>query len=493
MSSVCDPQNPHGTPEADAPPPSRRGSDGELPPAHLLVVDDDPLIRKVIVDRFRSEGHTVREASNGREALERVRSDEPDLMILDLRMPELDGFGVLEGLSQMASRPDVLVITAHGSIESAIRAVQMGALDFIAKPFDGAHLSHVVKRALEERGLKRRLSSLKTELSQRHTLVPSRSRAMREVLSTAGRAAASDATVLLLGESGTGKEVIARYLHSLSPRAEGPFVAINCATLSAELLTSELFGHERGAFTGAVKTKLGKLEEATGGTLFLDEIGEIPADLQAKLLRVLQEREFERVGGTRTLRTNVRVIAATHRDLSQAIVAGTFRQDLYYRLCVVRLSIPPLRERKEDLPDLIEHFLLKHGEESGRTGLKLAEGVQGKLASYDWPGNVRELSNVLERGAVLSADATIGLTDLPEEIREAQSSLIPPSKSPDSKLSTDTSKGFHDQVAEAKRQIIENALERTDGHQTQAAQLLGLTQPYLARLMKNLGMSRRKK
>lgn len=463
-----------------------------MPPAHLLIVDDDPMIRRIICDRFKAEGHRVSEAGNGEEALQKVEECEPDLMVLDLRMPKLDGFGVLAALKEKKSRPDVVVITAHGSISSAIRAVQMGALDFIAKPFDNAHLSHVVGRALSERGLKKRLRTLTTELSQRHTLVPSQSSEMKEVLSTADRAAASSATVLLLGESGSGKEVIARYLHAQSDRAEGPFVAINCATLSAELLTSELFGHERGAFTGAVKTKLGKIEEASGGTLFLDEIGEIPADLQAKLLRVLQEREFERVGGTRTIATDVRIVAATHRDLSHAIERGDFRQDLYYRLCVVRLNLPPLRQRREDIPALVEYFLQKHSRESGRPALALAPSVRERLARYDWPGNIRELSNVLERGAVLCQDGVIELSDLPEEIREARGTLPPPDSSTELS-SIDAELGFHDQVAEAKRQIITRALAQTDGHQTRAAELLGLTQPYLARLMKNLGMSRRRK
>jgi transcriptional regulator with PAS, ATPase and Fis domain len=303
---------------------------------------------------------------------------------------------------------------------------------------------------------------------------------MREVVQLAERAATSDATVLLGGESGTGKEVLARAIHAASRRADGPFVAVNCAALSAELLESELFGHEKGAFTGAVRAKPGRLELGAGGTLFLDEIGELRLALQGKLLRVLQEREFERVGGTRTLKADVRIVAATNRVLEAAVAAGEFRQDLYYRLKVVALRLPPLRDRPEDIRPLAAHFLSRFAQDAGRPTPRLDEGAAALLEDYTWPGNVRELGNVLERAVVLGAADVITVDDLPEELHErapAASRAI---------ANVPTEAGYHAAVATAKREILRAALRAEGGHQTRAAKRLGLTQPYLARLMKNL-------
>ncbi len=446
--------------------------------ARILVVDDDPAIRKVIGDRLGTLGHHVSDAANGREALQKIDASRPALMILDLQMPLMDGFDVLAELEERDGAPDVIVVTAHGSIESAVRATQLGAADFIPKPFEPAHLEHAVAKVLRARGLERRVASLETELSARHTLVIGESAAMREVVEVAGRAARSDATILLLGESGTGKEILARYIHQHSNRAEGPFVAINCATLQEELLTSELFGHEKGAFTGAVAAKRGRIEKANGGTLFLDEVGELSPSLQAKLLRVLQEREFERVGGERTLEVDVRVVAATNRDLSEALEQGRVRKDLYYRLNVVSLEVPPLRERRDDIGELIEFFLDRHGREMGRSGMEFTPTAHAALVAYDWPGNVRELSNVVERAVVLARGSVIDVGDLPAELRGDDAAAAP-------RLAE---LGFHEAVAEAKRDIIRQALARCDGHQTNAAEMLGLTQPYLSRLMKKLGL-----
>ena len=313
--------------------------------ARVLVVDDDPAIRKIVADRMRAQGHEVEVAVDGQAALAAVTTFEPDLVLLDMKMPKMDGFEVLEALRRTESPPAVVMITAHGNIERAVRAIQLGAADFIAKPFEAAHLDHLVSRVLEAVGLRQRVRELETQLSGRHTLVRGGSRAMQEALGLAGRAAASNATVLLLGESGTGKEVMARHIHQESPRGEGAFVPVNCATLSGDLLESELFGHEKGAFTGAHKTKPGSIELAEGGTLFLDEIGELGAGVQAKLLRVLQERQFQRVGGTRTLDADIRIIAATNRDLRKDVESGSFREDLYYRLNVVSIRLPALRDR----------------------------------------------------------------------------------------------------------------------------------------------------
>jgi DNA-binding NtrC family response regulator len=445
--------------------------------ATILVADDDRAIRKIVRDRLRAAGHSVEVAEDGRAALALIERIEPALVLLDLQMPELDGFAVLDALRKQTESPLVIVITAHGSIEAAVRAMKAGAHDFLQKPFEAAHLEHVVTKALDCGRLRRDVGILRGEVETRHRLVVGESRRMCEVVELAERAAPSEATVLLNGESGTGKEVLARAIHAASRRADGPFVGINCAALNAELLESELFGHEKGAFTGAVRTKPGRLEMAAGGTLFLDEIGELRPALQAKLLRVLQEREYERVGGTRTLRADVRVIAATNRDLERSVNAGEFRPDLYYRLKVVTLKLPALRERREDIRPLATHFLARFAGEAGRVSLRLDEVVVTRLEQYAWPGNVRELANVLERAVVLSSEDVLTIDDLPEELQ-----------TPDqpSAATSPSGPGYHDAVAAAKRSILREALRAEGGHQTRAAKRLGLTQPYLARLMKNL-------
>jgi DNA-binding NtrC family response regulator len=457
--------------------------------ARVLVVDDDPAIRKIIADRMRAQGHEVEVAVDGEAALETIASFEPELMLLDMKMPKKDGFEVLQALRRDESVPQVVMITAHGNIERAVRAIQMGAADFIAKPFEAAQLDHVVARVLEAAGLRQRVEHLQAQLSSRHTLVRGDSKAMKDALGLAGRAAASNATVLLLGESGSGKEVMARHIHQQSPRANEPFIALNCATLAGDLLESELFGHEKGAFTGAHKSKQGSIELAEGGTLFLDEVGELGIGVQAKLLRVLQERQFQRVGGTKTLDADIRIVAATNRDLRQAAEGGEFREDLYYRLNVVSIRLPPLRERPEDLQPLVEHALARYAAELGRAPLAISEDAWHLLRTHSWPGNVRELNNVIERAAVLAPDSRIEVDDLPEELRELESqadgetsAVRPiPSESPEVRP-------YRDAVLEAKRAIIRRALEETDGHQTKAAELLGVRQPYLARLIKNLGV-----
>jgi DNA-binding NtrC family response regulator len=457
--------------------------------ARVLVVDDDPAIRKIIADRMRAHGHEVEMAADGDAALEAVASFEPELMLLDMKMPKKDGFEVLAAVRRADSPPDVVMITAHGNIERAVRAIQMGASDFIAKPFEAAHLDHVVSRVLQAAGLRQRVLALQSQLSDRHTLVRGASKAMQEALGLADRAAASNATVLLLGESGTGKEVMARYIHRQSPRAEGAFIALNCATLAGDLLESELFGHEKGAFTGAHKAKPGSIEQAEGGTLFLDEVGELGAGAQAKLLRVLQERQFQRVGGTKTLDADIRIVAATNRDLRREAENGNFREDLYYRFNVVSIRLPPLRDRAEDLGPLVEHALARYTADLGRDPLSISDDAWSLLRAYPWPGNVRELNNVIERAVVLAPDQRIEADDLPEELREIQ----PPSDAEVSTIRPIPSeyaeiRPYRDAVLDAKRAIIRRALHETDGHQTKAAELLGVRQPYLARLIKNLGV-----
>ncbi len=447
--------------------------------ARILVADDDRAIRKIVRDRFAAAGHQVEVAEDGRVALDAIERFAPDVVLLDLSMPVLDGFGVLAELPA-PSPVVVVVITAQGDVATAVRAMRAGAWDFVPKPFDPDQLEQAVLRALETCRLRRDVGSLRASVEGRHHLVLGDSRAMRDAVSVAERAAATDVTVLLEGESGTGKEVLARHIHRTSRRAAGPFVAINCAALPGDLIESELFGHERGAFTGAVRAKPGQVELAAGGTLFLDEVGELALTAQTKLLRMLAEREIGRVGGTGTIKVDIRVISATNRDLDDAVARGAFRADLHYRLNVVGLTVPPLRDRRDDITPLAAHFLARFGRELGRASLRIDDDAMAVLTAYAWPGNVRELANVIERGVALSTGDTITRDDLPEELFEAPSTTAP----------TPSGLGYHEAVVDAKRAILKQALDAEEGHQTRAARRLGLTQPYLARLLKNLGVRR---
>jgi DNA-binding NtrC family response regulator len=449
--------------------------------SRVVIADDDPSIGRILRDRLKELGHDVEHVSDGIEALR--LADGADLILLDLQMPRMDGFAVLENLQSLPSAPLVVVITAYGDMAKAVRAMRAGAYDFIAKPFDAATIQLVVKRALETRGLKTQVHSLRKEVDRKHVWVRGTDPAMARIAETVERVAPSTATILLLGETGTGKEVIARAIHLHSTRREQPFVAVNCAVLKGELLESELFGHERGAFTGADRARPGRVETARGGTLFLDEIGELTPTLQAKLLRLLQEKEYERLGSDRTLHADIRLVAATHRDLPAAIQAGTFRQDLYYRLNVISIAIPPLRERPEDILVLAQWLLDKHAAESARLPPCLSADVKQAMLRYAWPGNVRELSNVMERCVLLAGD-TIGLCDLPEELTAvaAPGTLA--------KVDDLFALDYNDAVTAARRLIVTKALERAGGHQTRAAERLGVTQPYLSRLVKQLGIRR---
>ncbi|MDF2466451.1 MAG: zraR [Ramlibacter sp.] len=452
--------------------------------SRILIADDDPNIGRVLRDRLKEWGHEVEHVLDGVEALR--AADGADLLLLDLEMPRLDGFAVLDSLQAQSTSPLVIVITAHGDMSKAVRAMRAGAYDFIAKPFDAATIQLVVRRALETRGLKSQVRNLRGEVGRNHLWVRGADPGMARVADTVERVAPSNATVLLLGETGTGKEVIARALHMQSTRCENPFVTVSCALLKGELLESELFGHEKGAFTGADRARAGRVEAARGGTLFLDEIGELPPALQAKLLRLLQEREYERLGSDKTLHADIRLIAATHRDLAAAIRDGTFREDLYYRLKVISIRIPPLREREGDILPLAEWLLAKHAAESVRPPPQLGEEAKQALLRYSWPGNVRELSNVMERCALLAGDI-VGPCDLPEE-------LMVGCIAPDAAAVTDSEDLFglpyNEAVAAARRLIVLRALEQAGGHQTRAAERLGVTQPYLSRLVKQLGIRR---
>lgn len=393
----------------------------------LLIVDDEPNIRRVLTAVFEKAGYRVLTAENGRKALD-VVSSEPDVnvMICDLIMPDLNGVEVLKSAKEINPQLSVVMITAHGTIKTAVDAMKLGAFDYITKPFDMDEIKLVVKNAAERSELLGENIHLKQELKSRYSFegIIGSSSKMQEVFKIVERVANSNATVLIRGESGTGKELIARAIHYNSPRAAKPFIAVSCAALPETLLESELFGYEKGAFTGAVGQKAGRFELAHQGTLFLDEVPEISPPVQVKLLRVLQEREFERVGGTKTIKVDVRLIAATNRDLEQLVAEGHFRPDLYYRLQVIQVFLPPLRERTEDIPLLVQHFVEKYNKENGKCVKGVTDETMDLLMKYRWPGNVRELENVIERGVVLAdADEDLITPDLlPSMLQAAVSS-----------------------------------------------------------------------
>jgi DNA-binding NtrC family response regulator len=440
----------------------------------ILVADDDTDIRDILKDTLNSLGARIITAANGQECLDRVEVDAPDLILLDIEMPIKNGLQVLQELRQRGSDTTVTMITAYGTVERAVQAMKQGAYDFITKPFDLDHIVLTVEKALERERLKRGLEHFAVEAGERYRLVGGGSPTMRQAIDTAKKAAVSRSTVLLLGESGTGKEVFARAIHNWSERKREPFIAINCVGLSRELLESELFGHEKGAFTGAHQLKKGKMELAHGGTIFLDEVGDISAELQTKLLRFLQERELERVGGTQPIPVDVRVIAATNRDLASAIKEGRFREDLFYRLNVIPIALPPLRERKEDIPVLAEYFLRRTAAETKKNVIGISEDAQAMLVAYEWPGNVRELANAIERAVVLGQGQEISTYDLP---------LHPVAVS---EKNGGENLSYRQALEIAKREVIVRALAQTDGNRAAAARLLGLHKTHLLNLIKSL-------
>jgi two-component system, NtrC family, response regulator AtoC len=440
----------------------------------VLVVDDDAASRRLLDVRLRALDCQVVMAADGQEALGAISRVAPELVLLDLQMPRMNGMEVLRKLRNDSLVVPVIVITAHGSIETAVEAMKEGAYDFITKPLDGNHFDIVVLKALEREGLKRELEIFSEDADKRHRLVVGKSDKMNEAVETAKKAATSKATVLLLGESGTGKEIFARAIHNWSERRSRPFVAINCVGLSRELLESELFGHEKGSFTGADQLKKGKMELANGGTVFLDEIGDVSQELQTKLLRFLQEREFDRVGGVRPIHVDVRIVAATNRDLDAAVKERRFREDLYHRLNVVPIMLPPLRERREDIPVLAHHFLQRFAMEVKKDLSEISAEALGKLSAYDWPGNVRELANVIERAVVLGQGPEIAPHDLPARIVAAQSEPQSDGIS------------YRGAVDAYRRQLVMRALAQTQGNRAAAARALGLHEKYLLRLLKSL-------
>jgi DNA-binding NtrC family response regulator len=443
----------------------------------ILIVDDEPSNRNILRQELAHRGYSVETAHDAAEALKKLDSGPVELLILDFMMPEKSGLDLLKELRAKGNDTPVIIMTAYGSVDRAVDAMKAGAYDFITRPFDPDHLEIIVRKALERQILKREVEVLSQELLDRYHLIVGESLKMKLAVEMARKAASSNSTVLLLGESGTGKELFARFIHNHSERAKRPFIAINSVGLSKELLESDLFGHEQGAFTGAHRTKKGKIELASGGTIFFDEIGDISREMQAKLLRFLQEREFERVGGVTSISVDVRVIAATNRNLTEAVQSGAFRDDLYHRLNVVAITPPPLRERREDIPILADFFLRKFTTATRRNVTGISDAALAKMTSYDWPGNVRELANAIERAVVLGSDSVIGATDLPAGLGERTSPAT-----------TQEPFSYHDGVNAARKEMVVKALHQTAGNRAAAARLLGLESKYFLRLMKSLGI-----
>jgi DNA-binding NtrC family response regulator len=445
----------------------------------IVVADDDAYIQEVLGDRLESLGYRVLTVADGKQALEIIDREDPQMVFLDIEMPGMKGLDVLREMRKREKDVPVAMITAYGSIDLAVEAMKEGAYDFIPKPFKATHIALVVEKAMERQRLRREKEVLSEEVDKRHRLIPGTSAKLDDAITLGKKAAASKSTILLLGESGTGKELFARAIHAWSERKDRPFIAINCAGLSKELLESELFGYEKGAFTGATQIKRGKIELANGGTVFLDEVGDISEELQTKLLRFLQEREFERLGGTKLFRVDVRIIAATNRNLEAAVKDGRFREDLYYRLNVVPIVLPPLRARKEDVPALAEFFMQRFSSESGKPFTAISNEALEALLAYDWPGNVRELANVIERAVVLGQAPTIQVEDLSPGVVAAEIDG-------DNRCAPIS---YHESIDEHRREVIITALAQTQGNRAAAARLLGLQRSYLMRLMKSFHIS----
>ena len=443
----------------------------------ILVVDDEASQRELVSGYLKKQGFEVLTAAGGRPALELFRQSPMELILTDQRMPDLSGLDLLKAARAINPETQVIVMTAYGNIETAVEAMKAGAADYLTKPLHLEELRQKIQRIVEQHRLYAENRALREELRSRHRIegIIGDSGQMVEVVSLVQRVAASEATVLIRGESGTGKELIAKAIHYASPRAARPLVRVNCAALPENLLESELFGHEKGSFTGAIASRKGRFELADTGTLFLDEIGDLPLHLQAKLLRVLQEREFERVGSSQPIKVNVRILSATHRDLESLLRAGQFREDLYYRLNVVTILVPPLRERRQDLPALMDHFLKIFAVKNGKTLRGFSREARDALLRYDYPGNVRELENLVERAVVLSRGDLIGRGDLPLAVEAPESSGEPPAQ-------------LTAAVEGLERRMIKNALARAGGVQTRAAELLGITERALRYKLKKYGL-----
>jgi two-component system, NtrC family, response regulator PilR len=456
----------------------------------ILVVDDEDIMREILEKLLTREGYHVRVAASGDEGLEFARSFPFDAVIVDVMMPGMDGLTLLEELKKLDDDLPILMVTAFASVETAIAAMKRGAFDYITKPFKNDEVLIVVRNAVERRQLVAENAALRQNLQaqyQRFAGIIGRSPRMKQVFDLIIQASPSRSTILITGESGTGKELVARAIHSESPRAERAFVTVNSGNLPPDLLESTLFGHVKGAFTGAVYPKKGLCDLADKGSIFFDEIGNIPPDTQAKLLRVMQEREFMRLGGMETIKVDVRIIAATNCDLRQMLEDGRFREDLFYRLHVININLPPLRDRKDDIPYLAQHFLEKFGAENNRLELELTPEALDLMMDYDWPGNVRELENVMERAVVLSSGLRIGPDLIPDHVRSAPVFHIPRFVVPPEGIS------FKDVITNVEKRLIESTLEAAGGVQKRAAELLKIKPTTLNEMIKRYDIGTRRK
>jgi two-component system NtrC family response regulator len=451
----------------------------------VLILDDERNYLLILEALLADAGYAVTALDDPEMGLAYLEESEVDLVITDMKMPKMTGQEVLEHVKKAYSHVPVIIMTAFGSIEGAVEAMRVGAFDYITKPFSNDELMLTVAKAAQFASTQRENIYLRQSLEERyavHQLI-GRSKAMGQVLELVDRAAPSRSTVLIMGESGTGKEMVAKAIHYASPRKDQPFVTVNCMALSSGVLESELFGHEKGSFTGAVAKRRGRFEMAHGGTLFLDEIGELSADIQVKLLRVLQERTFERVGGTQPIEVDIRVVTATNKDLQAAVAAGTFREDLFYRLNVVRIDMPALRERREDIPLLAGHFLRKYAAENEKTVQGFTSEAMDSLTGYEWPGNVRQLQNVVERCVVLASHELIGVEDLPAEVRDEETQY----KSAVDLLPVQINLGETLEKIEAA--LVRRALARTDFVQVKAAEMLGVSKSLLQYKLKKYNIA----
>ncbi len=446
--------------------------------AKILVVDDEATVREAMSEWLREAGHQVFTAENGHQALDLIKREGVEIVLADMVMPGMDGLELLRKIKEISPHIGVLIITAYGSIPAAITAIKEGAWDFIEKPFCPERVESVIQNLAEHQRLLKENISLRQRLKERYRFedIIAKSHKMQQILEMVQTVAQSNATVLITGESGTGKELIARAIHNLSPRREKPFVAVSCAALPETLLESELFGHEKGAFTGAIAQRKGRFELAHQGTLFLDEIGEISANIQVHLLRVLEDKEFTRVGGTQPIKVDVRLISATNKNLEEAVARGEFRDDLYYRLNVVAIRLPPLRERREDIPLLAQHFLEKFAQENQKMGLEFSPDALDFLLKYEWPGNVRELENAIERAVVLAQNSLITAADL----------------SPQGYHSPAKTSSSRESLEDLEKRHILNVLLETGGNCSQAAKILGITRTTLYNKIKRYGLDVKK-
>ncbi|MFI5303262.1 MAG: sigma-54-dependent transcriptional regulator [Nitrospiria bacterium] len=445
----------------------------------ILIVEDKESMRKMLIEVFSEKGYEVTECQDGEEAIQKIGEDLYDIVLTDLKMPKKDGIDVLKAAKGKSQDTAVIVMTAHGTVENAVEAMRIGAFDYILKPFSLNEIEVKVEKAVQQNNLLVHQID-QNESEDRFGELIGKEENIQRVYKMIEKVAPQSTSVLVLGESGTGKEIVAREIHKRSPRANRPFIAVNCASLAENLLESELFGHEKGAFTGAVLQKNGRFELADGGTLFLDEIGEISPAIQVKLLRFLQEKEFERVGGTKTIKVDVRIVAATNRDIKQEVMDKRFREDLYYRLNVVTIKLPPLRERPGDIELLCNHFQRKYNLEFN-TNHRLSSEVVAVFRKYPWPGNIRELENVIERGVVLSEEDVISLSDIPPEMfeGEAVSRVV---QQPEGSLK------LPEQIDTLELEILRKTLEENHWNQTKTAQILGLKRSSLQYKMKKYGL-----